>query len=229
MVRSLPPINSGQFGLGLLAYLMQGTEAPLILEIGANDGTHTAQFLGQFPNAQVYAFEPDPRAIAKFKARGPHPRLQLFEMAIGDEDGEAQFHVSSGMRDDWPPEVKIRYPQGWDQSGSLRPPKTHKTVHPWVKFDSTIAVSVRRLDSWAREHAIGRVDFIWADVQGAEGDLIAGGPETLARTRYLYTEYSDEERYDGQPSLSQLLDMLPDFSVLRRYQTDVLLENTATN
>ena len=29
-----------------------------------------------------------------------------------------------------------------------------------------------------------------ADTQGAEGDLISGGQATLARTRYLYLEYS---------------------------------------
>jgi len=41
-------------------------------------------------------------------------------------------------------------------------------------------------------------------MQGAEGDLIAGGQETVANTHYLYTEYSDDEWYEGQPTLAQL-------------------------
>jgi hypothetical protein len=84
---------------------------------------------------------------------------------------------------------------------------------------------VRGLDSWASEQGITKVDLIWADMQGAEGDLVAGGSETLAQTRYLYTEYSDEEWYEGQPTLARLVDMLPNFWILRRYRWDVLFEN----
>ncbi|MEN9248224.1 MAG: hypothetical protein Q6L50_08560 [Gloeomargarita sp. GMQP_bins_120] len=36
-------------------------------------------------------------------------------------------------------------------------------------------------------------DFIWADVQGAEVDLIQGGLQALANTRYFYTEYANTE------------------------------------
>ena len=50
-------------------------------------------------------------------------------------------------------------------------------------------------------------------MQGAEGDMIAGGQATLARTRYLYTEYSNEEIYEGEPTLETLLAMLPNFQL----------------
>lgn len=223
MIESLPAINVGQMGNALLKYLLK-TDAPVILEVGANDGSHTVQFVDLFPNATVWAFEPDPRAAAKFKARGTHPRVRLFETAIGGADTEAEFYVSSGLPEGISAE---RFPLGWDQSGSLRAPKTHKTVFPWVKFDSTIKVAVRRLDTWAREHGVAAVDLLWADVQGAEGDLVAGGRETLSRTRYFYCEYSNDEMYEGQPTLAQLADLLPNFSILRRYRYDVLFENRA--
>jgi hypothetical protein len=86
---------------------------------------------------------------------------------------------------------------------------------------------VKRLDTWAAQNGIARVDFIWADVQGAEGDLISGGKDTLARTRFFYTEYSNDEWYEGQPTLAQIMDMLPNFRILQRYPMDVLLENAA--
>ena len=204
-----------------------GADTALILEIGANDGAHTERFLSDFPNAAIWAFEPDPRALAKFKARAFPSRVRLFEFAIGAEDGEAEFHVSSGFPDDMPSHERKSYPLGWDQSGSLRAPKSHTTVWPWVKFETTISVAVKRLDTWAKEHGVGTVDLIWADMQGAEGDLIAGGKDTLAKTRYLYTEYSDDEWYEGQPNLAQLADSLPNFSIVRRYKMDVLLKNRA--
>jgi len=229
MNRTTSPLPSVTPGVLNLSYLRQlvGSNASVILELGAHDGSQTLELSAHFPNAKIFAFEPDPRAARKFKTHVTEPRIQLFEMAIGPADGEAEFHVSSGFPPNASPEVMIQYPQGWDQSGSLRRPKTHQTIWPWCKFESKIMVPVRRLDTWAREHGVEHVDFIWADLQGAEGDLVAGGQATLAKTRYLYAEYSNEEWYEGQPTLQQLMDMLPNFAILHRFTIEVLLKNTA--
>jgi len=222
----LPPVSPGGINSGYIRSLLR-TDAPVILDIGANDGSTTLSFLKEFPDAKIYAFEPDPRAAAKFKAQIEDDRVQLFEIAIGASDGEAEFHASSGTPPGAPPQFAATYPQGWDLSGSLRAPKSHKQVWPWCKFESRITVPVRRLDTWAQQHLADGIDFIWADVQGAEGDLIAGGKATLANTRYFYTEYSNDEWYEGQPNLLQLARMLNDFIVIRRFAMDVLFENTA--
>ncbi len=42
------------------------------------------------------------------------------------------------------------------------------------------------------------IDFIYCDIQGAEKQMIAGANESLKKTRYLYTEYSNSEDYENQ-------------------------------
>jgi hypothetical protein len=74
---------------------------------------------------------------------------------------------------------------------------------------------------------LARVDLIWADVQGAEGDLVKGGTATFANTRYFYTEYSNNEWYEGQPTLQQLVEMLANFVIMPRFEMDVLFKNIA--
>jgi FkbM family methyltransferase len=101
----------------------------------------------------------------------------------------------------------------------------HLDVFPGVRFERTIKVRTMRLDTFAREQKLGPVDLIWADVQGAEADLIAGGTEVLARTRLLFTEYNEVEMYEGQVGLRRLLELLPDFEVFARWPTDALLRN----
>lgn len=91
----------------------------------------------------------------------------------------------------------------------------------------TIKVEVRTLDTWSAKHEPGPIDFIWADIQGAEGDLVAGGRDTLARTKYVYTECFDHEFYEGAPTRVALLDMLPGFEVVKLYESDILLRNAA--
>ena len=226
MAADLPPISQVPVNRALLEGTI-GSDARTVLEIGANDGMHTVLFLESFPQAHVHAFEPDPRAAAAFRSNVRDRRVTLHELAIGASNGRADFHLSGGVPPDADAGMKQRYRRGWDQSGSLRAPKLHLDRFPWCKFVRTASVEVRTLDTWSRKHAPGMIDFIWADVQGAEADLVRGGPETLARTRFLFTEYCNVEMYEGQPSLQAILGMLPGFEVVRRFPDDVLLRNVA--
>jgi 2-O-methyltransferase len=216
-----PRLLPGEFDLNMLPELL-GTDNPFILDIGANDGSHTLEFLRLFANSRVCAFEPDKRALESFRARVDSERATLFELAISDIDGTTEFHVSDGL----PPgnEQSLR-PGGWDLSGSIKKPKEHLVTHPWCTFNETIAVTTKKLDTWCREEGVKSIDLIWADVQGAEENLIKGGAEALRRTHYFYTEYSDQELYEGQISLGEIRALLPDFELLYRFENDVLLRN----
>ena len=194
-----------------------------ILDIGANNGWTSRQFLETFPTAHVFSFEPDPRAVEKFKVTVSSERSTLFQVALGAQSGFVEFFLSDGV----PPnqEDNPKYADGWDQSGSIRKPKNHLKFHPWCTFDNTLKVELLSLDDWSAEHAPGPIDFVWADVQGAEEDLIRGGSSTLARTRYFYTEYSSQELYEGQLQLQEVVDLLPAFDVVTVYEHDVLFRN----
>ncbi len=200
---------------------------PVILDIGANNGDQSHFFAKTFPNASIYSFEPDPRAAAKFREKlNGTPRVFLFETAIGAENKKTTFFQSSGRRPGLDEnQAEIEFPSGWDLSGSIRKPKDHLIVHPWCKFETSIEVEMTTLDSWAAKQAFSTVDFIWADVQGAEIDLIEGGRKTLSRTRYFYTEYSNRELYEGQIDLDRIQNLLPAFKIERLFQNDVLFRN----
>jgi len=196
-----------------------GRDDPVIIEIGANCGQTTVELLKAMPGATIHAFEPDPRAIAKFRKVVQHPRVHLYECAIGAVNGTTTFHQSSGA------EHLPEYSQGWDLSGSIRRPHSHLQVWPWVKFEKQIEVNIMTLDRWSEQHQVAAADFIWADVQGAESDLVEGAARFLRSVRYFYTEYSNDEWYEGQVTLAGLADKLPDFQLMRRHPMDVLFKN----
>lgn len=206
-------------------------ENPTILEIGCNDGTHSLWLHNIFKNPTIYCFEPDPRAISRFKKKvGHNPNIHLFEIALSDHDGEIEFHQSGGELTDeqlkeMPEGWDNKLTEGWDLSGSIRKPKEHLNLHPWVTFDKKILVTTSTLDNWCKKHNIDNIDFIWMDVQGAETDVFKGGKNTLPKTRFIYTEYNNQELYEGQLNLKQLMQHLKDFNIITRYPDDVLLRN----
>lgn len=197
-----------------------------IIEVGANDGTDTAKLLDIVPYGDVFAFEPDPRAIKRFKEIVTSERIHLIECAVGASVGTVQFYQSGGL---WPHGEEERtlqnLPEDWDQSGSIRKPKEHLEKHPWVTFDKKIDVPIVTLDSWTFDHRIKLIDLLWADVQGAEMDLIAGASDTLRNTRFFYTEYSDTELYEGAPRLDDISSEIPDFELLETFEDNALFRN----
>ena len=203
-----------------------GRSNATIFDIGTNNGDMSDNFSKWFPYAQIFAFEPDPRAIRKMRARNLSPRIHLTEKALGRDIGTAIFHQSSGQ--DLGAGVidgETGQIEEWDQSGSLRAPKDHLALFPWIAFDKTIEVAVTTLDAWCAESGVKGIDFIWADVQGAEEDLISGGMQTLRHTKYFYTEFSDREIYENAIGLKGIVDLLPDFDVVEVFERDVLLKN----
>jgi FkbM family methyltransferase len=179
----------------------------VILELGAHCGEDT-RWMAALPGAKVHAFEPDPRN------RPPAlPNVTVHRAAVAERDGRRCLLLSG-----------TGWGREWTYSSSIRQPKNHLRRYP-VTFGPSVEVDAVALDTFHARHGLDVVDFIWADIQGAEGEMIAGGGRTLARTRYLYTEYSDDELYDGQITLREMLRRLPGFRVLELWPEDVLLEN----
>lgn len=198
-----------------------GRSNATIIEVGAHDGTDTQAFLDAFPHCTVIAFEPEERAIRKFRERIHSDRVRLVESAVGSLSGQSVFFPSSGNM----PNNNETWAQNWDYSGSIKQPDRHLTVYPWVKYADPVKVPIVRLDDWTTEHKLRGVDFIWADVQGAEGDLITGALQTLKQTRFFYTEYSNQNLYKDQSNLAAITALIPDFEIIEVYQDDVLLRN----
>ena len=144
--------------------------AKVFLELGAHQGGDTA-WLARIPDVTVHAFEPDPRN---------HPpaasNVIVNRLAVSDHDGHHPFVLSA---QGWGRE--------WTYSSSLKRPKNHLAWYP-VTFGNTIEVETTRLDSYCLRHAPGLVDFIWADIQGADGRWWAA--RDAARTLPLH-RYSD--------------------------------------
>lgn len=192
------------------------TENPVIVEIGCNDGKDSREFLNTFKDIKLYCFEPDPRFIEIFKKNIKDKRCLLYEQAISDKEGEDYFYISESKD----PSMK------GEDSSSIKRPKDHLKKFPWIKFEKKIKIRTTTLDKWINKNKIKKIDFIWADVQGAEKELILGGKNTLkTKVRYFYTEFYNQELYEGQINLKEILKMLPDFRVLNIFGNNVLLKN----
>jgi len=199
---------------------------PVIFEFGTCDGQHTnvmCSILKQMNKQFKYhAFEGDYRIIPRFwEINNNHVNeVILNHAAIGNADGEVTFNLSGGFET-----REGHFKQAFYGSSSIRKPKKTLEYWPDMTFEES-KVKCYKFDTYYNQVNPGIIDFIWADIQGAEGDLIDGGQEALSKTRYLYTEYSNDELYEGEIALDEIIKKLPgNWSVVENYGSDVLLKN----
>jgi FkbM family methyltransferase len=171
--------------LDLYRQVIENTDNPVVLEIGAAEGEDTKRYvealLALKRPFQYLAFEPDTRNVWRLDNHPLKDHFAFFAVALGDRNGIVTFT-----------------PSNHPFSGSVRKPKGHLETWPFVVFGAPYEVTMQRLDDVANLCAISKVDWIWMDVQGSENLVIAGGLETLKRTRYLFSEFVDFESYEGQ-------------------------------
>lgn len=201
------------------AALRLSADQILVIECGGHDGT-TARNLhawcgGRKP--QIYVFEPDPRNIRLIRERGLQEGTTLVEAAVGAIDGESELHLSGGVVGG----------EDWTYSSSIRKPKKHLEVYPWVRFGETVRVKTVKLDTFCEKNGIDRVDFVWADIQGAERDMVQGGQRILRTAKLMFLEQDAQELYEGQWTYGEMVAALvPQWAVAALFPNDVLFYNT---
>ena len=183
----------------------------IIFEIGAHFGIDTEKIYGLTDKAQIHCFEPDPRNFKMLIQREINKIAFINNVAISDSIGEATFYLSNGKVNTGD---KLFDENDWSASSSLKKPLKHLQRHPWCKFDNQIKVPTITLDKYCEFSKVNKIDLIWCDVQGAEDLVLSGAKSILRRTSYIYTEFCNEELYQGEPNLETILKLLPGWTMV---------------
>jgi FkbM family methyltransferase len=132
-----------------------------IIEVGANDGTHTLGFLTQ-ENTEVISFEPTPELILHLRTRFKNfNNFTLYPAAVSSINGWAEFNIAGTA--DW---------------GCSSLHKFNKNVHnewpnrPDFHFTDKCLVPTIRLDYIVEKHNINAIDYLHIDAQGHDFEVL---------------------------------------------------------
>ncbi len=194
----------------------------VIVELGSHSGSDTRDFLSFMGrDDKIICVEADPRSILKHQNNIQDRRCKLIKAAVTDHDGQGLFHLSTAASPDFP-EYGV-----WDASSSLKPPKRLLEVNPWVRYERDIIVKYMTLNTLYQRENLDIVDFLWVDVEGSFAEVVTGGSEALARTRFVYAEVENDEQYEGQTLYPTVLKMMQarNYELVFRFRHDALFRN----
>lgn len=134
------------------------------------------------PEGRVHVFEPIPRTVRVLEdnlRRNACANARVHALALAD---------AAGTMDVFVPDIGV--------SGSLR-------LHQYERGYETFACPVRPLDELAAAEGWPRLDFLKADIEGAEFALLRGAERTLARHRprlLLEIQADSTRRFGHEPA-----------------------------
>jgi len=168
-----------------------------IIDVGANEGQFARTAAKIFPRAELYCFEPleDPFRKLSAWAQSQNGRVRCFQMALGDQEGEAEMHL---------------HVQHTPSSSLLASTATCHRLYPQTQVESLTRVRVSTLDE-ALKDALDRMPrelLLKLDVQGFEDRVLRGGGRTLSQCRAVLLEVCLDPLYEGQADFHTLAQLL---------------------
>ncbi len=183
--------------------ILQGLDCDLLLDAGANRGQFSLMARLLHPGLAIHAYEPLPGEAAVYRQiLGTHPGVALHELALGEQAGTAELHVSRSA----------------DSSSLLPIGELQSRLFPHTDEVGKHRVQVATLDSLPAHWSGAKRALLKLDVQGFELHTLRGARQALAHCSHVYAECSEVPLYDGQalfPEVSRFLES-EGFKPLRR-------------
>lgn len=164
-----------------------------ILHLGAHVGEEAKDY-NQFTRNVTWV-EANPElmpTLDKAVMRFGHKTVNAL---VSDKDGEeTTFHVTNNY-----------------MSSSILELGTHKKTSPDVHYTHDLKLRTMTMDTLVREFVDHEFNFLNMDLQGAEVLALKGGPETIQKLTYVYTEVNTGYVYKGCGLLQEIDAILKDF------------------
>lgn len=148
-------------------------EGGTVLEIGANIGSHTVEFLTHYGAGHVVAIEPDPGNFALLThnvvENGLADRATILQLAVSDSDGRVELELSP------------------DNAGDHRV----RVSEIAERERAAVTVEAASVDSLAERGKLDldAVALVWMDVQGHEAHVLRGARRLLGSDVPIVMEY----------------------------------------
>lgn len=164
------------------------SEYGVILDVGANLGTHALTLATIRPGCIVHAFEPSPETFERLSAnvvKNHFLNIETHLLALGEAPGKLKFNN--------------------DQSS----PGTNRLINDSENsLDSLIDVDVKTIDGFLENYGDQQVAFLKIDVEGFEPSVLRGARHILQARRCQagLIELCPENLYQVGSSPKELLD-----------------------
>ena len=156
------------------------SNAPLILDLGANIGLSVLAFKSQYPNSKIIAYEADP---------------EIFR------------YLEDNVKRNSATDVSLRNEAVWSHECLLSFVGDHSDGGHVVEQSSLSTIPVKASSFKELLLEFPKIDFLKIDIEGAEKEIFKDiQPESLSHIDHIFLEY--HHRFGEKPYLAEIISLL---------------------
>lgn len=138
------------------------TDSPILFDVGANIGEYAQLLRENFPNAKIFAFEPNTKVYDILKKNVSKLDVQCQNIGMGpiiSQDKLYSYQDSTGL-------------------GTIKK-EALETLYGLKEKIEEIEFSVSTIDYFCSQNKINQIDFLKIDVEGQEMEVLKGARQML--------------------------------------------------
>ena len=199
-------------------------EDVVIFHVGANTGQEIERFCEFFNSGRLYCFEANPACIPllqqtveknREKLKDKNIKIEVINSAVcrGETDTVYLYRNLEKFGDAH--QSATIMPKDRDYSIKLEARNHH--------HKESISVQAVSIDQFSENNGIEHIDLLWADIEGAQGEMLSGAKNMMPEIDYIFIEWTP---LWGGWNLFEIEDFLKeDFIKIARISQDAVFKN----
>jgi FkbM family methyltransferase len=175
-------------------------KSPVLFDVGAFDGSFSIELRNSYPEADIYAFEPNPRTYEKALSNHIDTSVHCYCLGVGSAQGKGKIYDYAD-----------------------NPASQHASAFPEVFSDlhhagETIAVDfeIVSMDEFCAERNVEKIDFLKIDTEGYELEVLKGAQKLIANRRIQIIQFEfNEMNVISRVFLRDFYQILVDYQIYR--------------
>ncbi len=190
----------------LLKNLSETYKIKTVFDVGANDGGYSKTLRESFPNATIYAFEPQPESFKRLSKVSIANNLKIYKLGLGKVEETSKIW-------DFADDAKLKHTQPTSTLASI-----YKDVIEQYHGQKSMSfdIKITTLDKFTKQNRILSIDFIKIDTEGNEYNVLLGAKELISgnKIKVIQFEFNEMNVY-SKTFFKDFYDLLPNYEFFR--------------
>ena len=180
---------------------------PVFFDVGAHVGNYAHLLRKKFANAQIFAFEPNPKTFEQLQRNVANANVRAVNIGLSNEKATTTIYTYGNETDSEHASVYA------DVMTSL-----HHDQKP-VSFD----IELETLDAFCEQHEIQEIDFLKIDTEGHELSVLEGAKRMLSSGKIKLIQFEfNEMNVVSRVFMKDFYSVLPAYSLYRLDSTRLI-------
>ena len=172
----------------------------IIFDVGANLGNYTERLNTTYPNATIYAFEPNPATFDSLSERyNKTEKVSCQPLGFGSKAETSVIYADAN--------------ETTTEHASLYKDALQTNSHATI---SSFEITIETIDNFCQQNAISQIDFLKIDTEGHELAVLQGAKKMIAEQKIPIIQFEfNEMNVLSRVFLKDFYEILPNYQFYR--------------